>query len=282
MHLAPDKHGSHGQLLLLAPPRVQVPDSFAGSRTDPRSHEHLLCEMQKFRGRQYVEDGAILPSDLSADGRHEVPVDRRAWHLLALDEQGQICGSVRYVAHHNTVPFSQLGIQRAALARCFEWGTRLRMAVDSEVELARSRGVAYVEVGGWALAPEIRHSVQALRMALATYGLARLLGGCIGITTATERHCSAGILKRIGGAPLALGEDEFPLYYDPQYRCRMQILRFDSTQLNPRFEPWVDELAGYLETAPLIGTVPEKSSRSAGHATGAAWEWGQSLVRAAQ
>ncbi len=283
MHLAPKPNLSHDKLLLLAPPEARTPGRFVNVRIDPLRHGRLLREMQQFRGRLYSEDNAIFPSDLSSDGRHELPVDGRAWHLLALDEAGDICTCVRYVVHPNTTAFQQLGIQDAALAHSVQWGTQLKAAVDSQVELARSRGVAFVEVGGWALAPELRHTVEALRIALATYSLARSLGGCIGITTATERHHSASILQRIGGMPLALQGVDLPPYYDPQYRCRMQVLRFDSSKLNPRFEPWVTDLRSYLETVPVIrATSQSKWAAAVGDAAINPWSLEQNLVRAVQ
>lgn len=282
MHLAPIQNLSHGKLLLLAPPEARIPRRFVDVRIDPRRHERLLREMQRFRGRLYSQDDAISPSDLSSDGRHELPVDGRAWHLLALDEAGDICTCVRYVVHSNTIAFQHLGIQDAALAHSNQWGTQLKAAVDSQVELARSRGLAFVELGGWALAPALRHTAEALRIALATYSLARSLGGCIGITTATERHHSASILQRIGGMPLALHGVDLPLYYDPQYRCRMQVLRFDSGKLNPRFEPWVTDLSSYIETLPVIRATPQSKWAAACDATSSLWSLKQNLVPAVQ
>ncbi len=283
MHLAPKQNLSHGKLLLLAPPEARIPRRFVDVRVDSRRHERLLRQMQRFRGRLYAEDNAIFPSDLSSDGRHQLPVDGRAWHLLALDDAGDICTSVRYVVHSNTIAFQHLGIQDAALAHSVQWGTQLRAAVDSQMELARSRGLSFVELGGWALAPELRHTAEALRIALATYSLARVLGGCIGITTATERHHSASILQRIGGMPLSLQGVELPLYYDPQYRCRMQVLRFDSSKLNPRFEPWVTDLSSCIEALPVIRATSQPNWAAATcDASSNLWSLEQNLVRAVQ
>jgi hypothetical protein len=133
--------------------------------------------------------------------------------------------------------------------------------MESEIALARRLRVAYVEVGGWALAPEFRGTSEALRIALGSFSLARLLGGCIGVTTATERHCSASILRRIGGQPLKVQGIEIPRYFDPRFDCEMEILRFDSARPNPRFERWIEELEGYLAGVPVIrGMVPNDLS----------------------
>src|SRR6185437_8001354 len=101
---------------------------------------------------------------------------------------------------------------------------------------------------------------EALRIALATYGLARAMGGCIGITTATRRHCSSEILRRIGGQSLRGNGGELPPYFDPQYGCEMEVLRFDSMQANPRFESWINDLCSAWLTAPVIRREPQRKN----------------------
>jgi hypothetical protein len=95
-----------------------------------------------------------------------------------------------------------------------------------------------------------------LRIALGMFSVARLMGGCIGVTTATERHCSSSILRRIGGSSLNTKGVEIPRYFDPRYDCQMEILRFDSSRPNPRFERWIEELRRYLSAVPVLGSVP--------------------------
>jgi len=294
MKLVPNHNAPHGRLVLLAPPTARIPDSFARVETSSYRHKRLLLGAQRLRGKVYMEDGAIRESEVSRDGRHRHPADERAWHLLSLDGHGDVCGCSRYIAHPNTVAFSQLGVRRAALARSREWGTTLRTAIDSEVAQARRRGLAYVEVGGWALDSSMRRTAEAVRIALATYSLARVLGGCIGITTATRRHCSAAILRRIGGRRVQVDKVEIPPYYDPQYECEMELLRFDSGEPNPRFESWIEDLRSYL-TATLVvqseGRPEESPARHVLAALGAsqpqtwrreAWRLGQDLVPAVQ
>jgi hypothetical protein len=150
------------------------------------------------------------------------------------------------------VPFTQLGVSKAALAQCELWEQKLRWAVEADLMLARKRNHTYVEVGGWALHQEVRGSNEALRIALGAYALARNLGGCIGVTTATVRHCSSSILRRIGGQSLTAGGEELPSYHDPNYRCEMNVLRFDSNLPNPRYEAWIEQIRDEIWTAPLI------------------------------
>src|ERR1700722_921585 len=199
-----------------------------------------------------MEDGAISRSELTPDGRFVQPIDDFAWHLVRLNASGDVCGCARYMNNRADLRFCETGLSRTPLSRSVEWAGHLRAAVESEIALANRLRVDYVEVGGWALAPELRCSSEALRIALGTFSLARLLGGCIGVTTATKRHCSASILRRIGGQPLTTQGVEVPRYFDPRFDCEMEILRFDSARPNPRFERWIEELKGYLSGVPVI------------------------------
>lgn len=244
-----------GKLVLLAPADAFIPRRFENVEPSASRHEQLMAGLQRLRGKLYLADGAIRSHQIAADGRHRLRDDDQAWHVLALDERGEVAGCSRYVAHPNTVGFHRLAVRNAAVASSLEWGTMFRDAVAEDIEAARRRGVAYVEVGGWALTPKLRRTREALRLALATYGLARALGGCIGIATATKRHCSSEILRRIGGRRLNLDQIDFPPYYDPQYGCEMEVLRFDSIEPSPRFEAWVNSLSSYWLTAPVIRAV---------------------------
>jgi hypothetical protein len=95
--------------------------------------------------------------------------------------------------------------------------------------------VGFAEVGGWALGPALRSSTAALDMLLLAFALLERLGGSLGISTATRRHGSASILQRVGLRPLELEGAELPPYYDPQYECEMEMLRFDSSNPNPKY-----------------------------------------------
>jgi hypothetical protein len=218
----------HDELVLLAPAWSHIPESFTRRCVDRDKHARWLSAAQRVRGGVYLADGAVQASDLTPDGRHVQPSDYDSWHLLAVAANGEVQGCARYRHLTGNVGFDDLGVRESWLARCAQWGRTLRAAVESEIVRAKQCGAAFSEVGGWAIVPERRCTVQALRIAMATYSLAQILGGCVGISTATERHRSSSILRRIGGHSLEYCGTELPSYYDPQYRCRMEILRFDS------------------------------------------------------
>lgn len=240
------------RLLVLAPPHASVPPVFRNRQYDALRHEELLAEMQRLRGNVYVEDGAIGPHELSAGGRHRLETDEDSWHLLALDQTGAVTGCARYRAHRNSAGFRDLWVRNSALAQSPIWGRQFLSAVESQIHQARRRNISYAEVGGWATAPERRYTTDALRVALATYSLAQLLGGCIGITTATVKHCSSAILRRIGGRSLESPAGTLPSYYDPAYKCEMEVLGFDSASPTPKYLPIIGELRSGLRTVPVV------------------------------
>ncbi|MDE3168097.1 MAG: hypothetical protein KGN36_20010 [Acidobacteriota bacterium] len=198
--------------------------------------------MQRLRGRVYREDGAITDAQLTSDGRHWQPMDASSWHLVALDEGGGVSGCARYSHFPSGARFHDLGVRTAEIARSDRWGSLVRAAVESQVARATRERLAFAEVGGWAISPEKRCTAEALRVALATYALAQFLGGCVGITTATFRHHSAQILRRIGGRSLVFGELEIPPYFDPQYECEMEVLLFDSAAPNAAYRHAIERL----------------------------------------
>lgn len=249
---------SNRRLLLLAPSEQHVQGIFTEVEANNAQHAKLTTALQKFRGKIYLKDGALEADQLSSDGRHKLEIDDRSWHLVSVDKNGEVCGCSRYLPHQSTISFRNLEVRNSALAQCNTWGGYLRSAVRKEIEIAHERAFTYAEVGGWALSESLRYTTEALRIALGTYSLAQLLGGCIGITTATVRNASSSILRRIGGHSLKLHDVELPLYYDPQYKCQMEILRFDSSRPNPRYQYWVDEIRSYLKSVPVI--CPEHHS----------------------
>ncbi len=239
-------------LVILAPRESTVADRLDSGRLGSGLYDTMLARLQRLRGCAYLEDGAICQEDLTPDGRHISPVDEQAWHVLSVESGGVVRGCARYLAHDPRVAFPKLLVSHSALAKADEWGWRLRAAVEIDLAAARDEGVAYAEVGGWAIDKSLRCGTEAARIALSTYALSRRLGGCVGITTATVRHHSAAALQKIGGSLLAWNGNPLPYYFDPQYRCEMAILRFRSDHATPRFEPWIRCLEIQMRTVPII------------------------------
>jgi len=214
------------RFVLLAP-HAPVQGLFENVESDSDRHAQLVREMQMLRGSVYLQEGAIRREELSVEGLHETAEDERSWHLLTLDKNQRVSGCAWYLEHDSSVDVDELRVRHTPLARS-GYRDKLWKGVQAELARARRLGLRYVEVGGWAVSQESRCTSEGLVLALAGYSLGRIRGGCLGITTATVRHCSSSILRRLGGATLATGQSEVPRYYDPRYNCDMEILRFDS------------------------------------------------------
>lgn len=250
-------------LVLLAPAATLVSAVFDDVDVDAARHATLLTGVQRLRGATYLRDGAITEAQLSSDGCHVQDADDASWHVVSVRPDGQVMACARFRAYPADSAPESLGVWSSALARSVAWSERLREAIESDMTLARLRGLVYAEVGGWAVAEEWRRSTQAATTALATYALAEALGGCIGVTTATVRHCSARILRKLGGRSLEAGGIALPTYFDPQYGCEMEILRFDSRSPGRKYDLHVARLARTLRTLPVVCATP--GVRTAAH-----------------
>jgi len=255
------------RLLLLAPPG-QVPSFFRDVETDAPRHRHFVREMQKLRGSIYLRDGAVRQHHLSKDGLHQTPEDDKSWHLLTLDERQRVTGCAWYLQHDDAVRLEDLRVRDCPLSRMKQWRKTLWKGVEQELARARNELIRYAEVGGWAVAKETGCTSEGLLLALAGYSLGRICGGCLGITTATVRHCSSSILRRLGGSPLEFAGSTVPAYYDPKYDCHMEILRFDSREPNAKYAHVIELLREKMAHVKVI-TLPHNVE--ANEDTFAAW-----------
>jgi hypothetical protein len=217
----------------------------------PDLYHGLFADMQRLRGDVYLEDGAVQAKDL-IDGRHCLDIDAGSWHLLVVDHADRVSGCMRYREYSHEVSFPDLSVSGSPLAESEQWGPKLRIAVEAEIALSRTLLLPFLEIGGWALQEQVRGTSEALRMALASYSLVRLLGGGVAISTVTRRNCSASILKRLGGRSLKHAQSEVPAYYDSRYDCEMELLRFYSWDPNPRYESWIDELTREIRSTLVL------------------------------
>lgn len=217
---------SRSQLnLVVLPPFDYGLQSIKGSRCQKRSD--LIVRMQRLRGRIYLEDGAI-EGNAVRDGRHRTPQDARSWHLLMEDSDGEVRGCIRAQVHNPAASLSKLAAYRAARTMDDPWGHRCKNALRAEMSLAHRLGIPVIEVGGLAVDQTIRGSSALVKMTGGLQNLAEHLGGAIAIGTVTCRHNTSLVLRRIGGQSLQDGGNTLPSYYDPRYRCEMEILKFYS------------------------------------------------------
>jgi hypothetical protein len=260
---------SDSQLVVLAPhDAIDVPDWFRNVPVDESGHASLVADAQRLRGSVYLADGAIRPRQLTSDGRHVAPEDQKAWHLLITGPDG-VKACMWYLDHQPSVTFDDLRVRTCPLIDTPGGRRSLKTAVRRELMHARMRRLHFIELGGWAVAEEARHTGEGLLLALAAFSMGRAMGGALGMTTATVRHASAAILRRLGGSSLRAPDGEVPSYYDPRYDCEMEILRFDSRSPNPKYGGVIEFLKDRLATVPVLTTGQDVSVE----ATGEVREW---------
>jgi hypothetical protein len=239
-------------LVLVAPPDARLGDGFSHVTVDAFQHQQLIREMQRLRGRIYVDGGNVTRQQLTADGRHQTAEDDKGWHLLMTDADGRVRSCALYVLYENTVSIGDLRVRQCPLVQHPEWQTKVKGAVESEIARARGAGLRFAELGGWAIAKERRGTPEGLMMALATYGLSRILGGALGITTANVAHSCSSILRRLGGSFLEFDGTTIPSYFDPRYNTMIDLLRFDSRSPSTKYADLIDVVKGKLANVTVI------------------------------
>ncbi len=237
---------------LLAPAQACLNNQFRNTRFDPRLHEQYLAKMQRTRGRIYVNDGAVPADQLTRDLRHQMPGDDESWHFLLIQDENEVVGCARYLAHPRSVSYNDLRISETPVALDPRWASAIRQSVENDLALVREKHLTYVECGGLALTEELRGTKAALEILLASFAWGNLMEGCISTCTATVRHKSSTILQKVGGVPFPLADGCLPPYFDPHYDCQIQILRFDSREHHPRFKPMIEELCAKLQDSPVL------------------------------
>jgi hypothetical protein len=248
---------SRRRLVFLSPARHQCRSVWFGNvQKDESRHHKLLHAAQRLRGATYCKDGAIQSSDLTIDGRHVQTADDLSYHILTVDDKDHVLGCMRYRVHGHDVRMDDLTLNDSAVARSKTWGPLVHAAVQDQIASARLSGFSYVELGGWAMSESLRGGTDAIRMLLSVYALARATGGAVGITTATVRHHSSSILRRMGGQSLTASGRIVPPYFDSQFNCEMELLRFHSDEPNPQYAALVASYQAGLTEAPVIVRAP--------------------------
>ena len=237
---------------LLAPAEAGRLVSSTSIASDAELHRHYLSSLQRLRAQAYLDDGAIQPWQVDQNGRFWMDGDEESWHFLLVDEEERAVACLRLFLHENTVPFEQLRLNHCSLAKDPVWSVKLRAAVEEDLAEARRANIGYAELGGWAIAAEYRCTKAALETLVASYAWGQMIGNCLSSCTATSRHRSATILRRIGGKSLSANGEVIPPYSDPQYGCLMEILRFDSRDIDTRFAKLVEETRSKLEASTVV------------------------------
>jgi hypothetical protein len=241
------------RLVLVAPLHESRFDAFGNVTNDSTRSRELVEEMQRLRGSIYLDEGNVKRHQLTPDGRHRTPEDDVSWHLLMTDQAGRVRSCALYFEHENALSIQDLRLRHCPLVKRAESRDKVKFAVEAEMARARAAGLRFAEVGGWAIGKERRGSPEGLMIALATYGLSRMLGGSIGITTANVAHSCSSILRRLGGAYLEFEGTPIPSYFDPKYNTEIDLLRFDSRHPSAKYAELLEDVIDELANASVVG-----------------------------
>src|SRR3954468_10060333 len=89
----------HERIVFLAPSVASVDEVFANVTVDSTEHDRLVQQVQRMRGRIYLNDGAIDAGQLTAEGLHRTSEDEQGWHMLLLNGEQQVAACALYVDH---------------------------------------------------------------------------------------------------------------------------------------------------------------------------------------
>src|SRR5579871_3475063 len=93
---------------LVGPSCQPIPMAFANVCPDKQLYEQFVCEIQRFRGGIYLEDGTIPPSAVDCQGRHFTLADYSSWHLILLNQRIEVVGCARACLHTGVCRVSDL------------------------------------------------------------------------------------------------------------------------------------------------------------------------------
>lgn len=240
-----------GLELAVVPPVIPstTPDCLIGERfSSLAEHKAAVEEVQRFRGRVYLADGAIPAGAVDEDGRHYQEFDFENYHLCLRDPEWRIRASLRLRLHHPAAGIRDLKVKDliermppGTAALCYR-------ALASLFELSQTQRLRIGEVGGWAVDEELRNHRVSTLLPFAAWSLYQLIGDSIVFASATTRHHSSAILKRVGGFELTHGGEQLPPFMDHFHGCEMELLTFDSRRPHPKYEKIVAELKSLLLT----------------------------------
>lgn len=242
-------------LTVVAPTAAHIPAWLKNVLADEEVYTDTIDDIQRFRGYVYVQDKAIPSSALDEQGRHNSEYDYYAWHIILRDRRQELCGAIRV----GVVPYEEGGKPPDTL-QILQYLARLpserkdpmEEAVRQFLNTCHTLQPNICEPGAWAVAEDVRKGRLAPVLAASIWSLLRAVGGAAGVATATTRHQSADILRKMGGFELFRNGEALPPFYDPFHNCLIEIVGFDSGYLNPRLEATVAEVEAYINDLPII------------------------------
>lgn len=252
MDLLSRRNSKSHRFFVLAPVSASVPGVFRNRWHDSEIYDQILADVQKMRGRIALSEGAIHEGDLDQDGRHHMVGDEKSWHLIRMGANGEVLGCARILVHSPSARFPALRLATSSLAKDPSWSRQLRWTVESDIAVARRKNWTLLEPGGWVLDERLRGSSEATTIALSAIAWSQLMGECLAYITATVKHGSCSMMRRLGGESVRFGGNEIPRYYEPDYQSEMELLKLQTRTLNPKFDSMLAPLRHSLAAATVL------------------------------
>ena len=133
---------------ILAPTAKQIPASFAGVHIDSSWYRDCISEVQRFRGRIYLEDRAIPPDAVDASGRHISPHDVVSWHIIARAKD-HIVGCTRLRVWDKNAPPDVTELQMHEMIGRMVGDSREHYISSLFMRLSRTRGGPNWQLPRW-------------------------------------------------------------------------------------------------------------------------------------
>jgi hypothetical protein len=258
----PSRKSKSPRFIVLAPRDAFVPRTFRNRWCDSEIHEQILADMQRMRGRIAVCEGAGRESDLDSQGRHHMHGDEKSWHLIRMGANGDVLGCARILVHSESTTFSSLRLASSAVAKDPQWARQLRWSVETDIAIARKKQWTLLEPGGWVLDERLRGTSEATSIALSAIAWSQMFGECLAFITATVKHGSSSMMRRLGCDSIYFSGNAIPRYYEPGYQSDMELLKIQTRTLNPKFDSMLAPLRHLLSAATVLQPESECDNQS--------------------
>jgi hypothetical protein len=186
-----------------------------------------------------------------------MPGDDSSWHLIRVCGKGKMMGCARILVHPENAGFSSLRLAKSALAKDPYWFKKVRWTIEAEIAAARREKLNLVEPGGWVLEERFRGTSEATAIALSAFAWTQLVGECLAYVTATVKHDSSSMLRRLGGDSVYFAGNPVPRYYEPRFQCEMELIKIESRTLNSKFEAMLAPLRESLCLSTVLQPEPQ-------------------------
>ena len=161
--------------------------------------------------------------------------DRQSWHVLVVDRDGIVVGTVSARLFPEQLPLTELRIIALADAAGPIFREQCELAIQESCADVRNAGRMVGEISDWAVASSPHRRLVTAMLIRATAGLAAAFGNPLWIVAANQFHRHTAPLMRRGAAPLGrVGKFCLPPLIDHRTSAWLRILLIDTKGFHAR------------------------------------------------